>query len=100
MTSSCRFIMGLHSHQPVGNFDFIFEDACRKSYIPLLEALLKYPAIRMSLHFSGVLLEWMEQHHPESFDVLRQLVERGQVELMGGAMQEPILVMLPERDQS
>lgn len=91
--------MGLHSHQPVGNFDHVFEDAYQRSYLPFLQAISRHPLIRLSLHYSGVLLQWMESHHPESFDLLRELVERSQVELLGGGMEEPILVMLPERDR-
>ena len=93
------FIMGLHSHQPVGNFDFIFETATRECYHPFLEVLSRYPDIRMSLHYSGVLLEWLRTHHVETFDLLVRLVEAGQVELMGGGFDEPILVMIPDRDK-
>ena len=99
MAKTCRFIIGLHSHQPVGNFDYVFEDAYQRSYLPFLRALARHRHIRVTLHFSGVLLEWMEAHHPESFGILRELIGHKQVELMGGGMEEPILVMLPERDR-
>ena len=93
------FILGLHSHQPVGNFDWVFEDATRDCYQPFLEVLARYPAIRMSLHYSGILLEWIRTHHPETFELLVRLVESGQVEMMGGGFDEPILVMIPDRDK-
>ncbi|HUW58707.1 MAG TPA: alpha-amylase/4-alpha-glucanotransferase domain-containing protein [Planctomycetota bacterium] len=99
MTQRVLFIMGLHSHQPVGNFDFVFEKATSECYHPFLEVLGRYPGIRMSLHYSGVLLEWIRQHHPETFDLLVRLVESGQVEMMGGGFDEPILVMIPDRDK-
>jgi len=99
MTGRVLFIMGLHSHQPVGNFDFIFEKANQECYHPFLEMLSRYPRIRMSLHYSGVLLEWIRRNHPETFDLLRRLVETGQVEMMGGGFDEPILVMVPDRDK-
>ena len=54
--------MGLHSHQPVGNFDHVFEAATKDCYQPFLELLSRYPQIRMSLHFSGVLIEWIRVH--------------------------------------
>ena len=59
MPRQCRFIICLHSHQPVGNFDYVFEDAYQRSYLPFLKVLSKHPTIRVSLHFSGVLLQWM-----------------------------------------
>jgi alpha-mannosidase len=47
------------------------------------------------LHYSGVLLEWLEERHPEFFDQLRELCGRGQVELLGGGYYEPILLSIP-----
>ncbi len=99
MPKRVLFVMGLHSHQPVGNFDFVFEQATKDCYHPFLEVLARYPKIRMSLHYSGVLLEWLRLRRPETFALLVRLVESGQVEMMGGGFDEPILVMLPERDQ-
>jgi alpha-amylase len=53
----------------------------------------------MSLHYSGVLLEWLEVRHPEYFDQLRELLGRGQVELLGGGYYEPILPSIPDDDK-
>ncbi len=54
---------------------------------------------RAGLHYSGPLLEWIDANEPTFLDRLRALVEREQVEILGGAMYEPILVALPERDR-
>jgi 4-alpha-glucanotransferase len=89
----------IHSHQPVGNFDHVIEDAYQKSYRPFAETLEAHPKIRMSLHYSGVLLEWIEKHHREFFSLLKRLVERRQVELVGGGFYEPILPAVPDRDK-
>jgi hypothetical protein len=89
----------IHSHQPVGNFDHVIEDAYQKSYAPFLETLARHPRIRVSLHYSGILLGWLEQRHPEFFERLRQLAARGQVELVGGGYYEPILPVIPDRDK-
>jgi 4-alpha-glucanotransferase len=89
----------IHSHQPVGNFDHVIEDAYQKSYRPFVETLAAHEDVRMSLHYSGILLEWFEKHHPEYFDLLRRLVERGQVELVGGGFYEPILPAIPDVDK-
>ena len=99
MTRRVLFIMGLHSHQPVGNFDFVFEKAHAECYDAFLQMLSRYPRIRMSLHYSGVLLEWIRRNHPETFDLLARLVQAGQVEMMGGGFDEPILAMIPDRDK-
>ena len=89
----------IHSHQPVGNFDHVFEGATRKAYAPFLRLLSQHPRIRVSLHYSGILLEWLEARHPEFFDQLRRLIERHQVELVGGGYFEPVLPAIPDRDK-
>ena len=89
----------IHSHQPVGNFDHVIEDAYQKSYAPFVRALHAHPQIRLSLHFSGILLEWLEKRHPEYFQQLRELAERGQIELVGGGYYEPILPAIPDADK-
>ena len=61
--------------------------------------LEKHPGVRMGLHYSGPLLVWIEKNHPEYFDQLRELVKRGQVEMIGGGFYEPILAVIPFEDQ-
>jgi 4-alpha-glucanotransferase len=89
----------IHSHQPVGNFDHVIEEAYQKSYRPFVETLDAHPKVRMSLHYSGILLEWFEKHHPEFFALLKRLVERRQVEMVGGGFYEPILPAIPDADK-
>jgi 4-alpha-glucanotransferase len=96
--SKLNFMMLIHNHQPVGNFDNVFEDAYQKSYFPFLEILKKHPLIRMSFHFSGSLLEWLDINHPEIFDLLIPMVESNQIEIISGGFYEPILSVLPQKD--
>jgi alpha-amylase len=88
----------IHAHQPVGNFDDVIERAHQRSYLPFVETLARHPSIHMGLHYSGVLLEWLEHAHPEYFELLRTLVNRGQIEIVGGGFYEPILVVIPPQD--
>ncbi|MCY2966693.1 MAG: DUF1926 domain-containing protein, partial [Planctomycetota bacterium] len=99
MSSRVRLVLALHNHQPIGNFDGVFESAYRESYAPFLEILEQYPEIPISLHTSGSLLEWLVKHHPEYVERVRALVERGQVEIVGGPFFEPILATIPRRDR-
>src|SRR5947209_16381582 len=94
-----RFVFALHNHQPVGNFDGVFESAYRLSYAPFLELLEEYWEIPFCLHTSGCLMEWLVEHKPEYIERLRRLVARGQVEILGGGFYEPILTMIPPRDR-
>jgi alpha-amylase len=92
-------VFAIHNHQPIGNFDSVFEGAYRDSYRPFLEMLEQYPEIPISLHISGCLMEWLAAHRPDYLDRLRRLVARGQVEILGGGFYEPILPMIPRRDR-
>ncbi len=94
-----ELVLLMHAHQPVGNFDDVFERAYAKSYLPFLQVLARHPQIRVGLHYSGPLLEWIEQKHPEYFDQIRELCTRGQVEMVGGGMYEPILIAIPPKDR-
>jgi len=98
IVSKIFFALGIHNHQPVGNVHHVFEQAYEQSYKPFLEAALEHPHIRFSFHTSGCLLEWLERYQPGYFDLVGKLVERGQVELLGGAFYEPILAILPRED--
>ena len=42
MPNRIRLILALHNHQPIGNFDHVFEQAFDDSYRPFLEVLSRY----------------------------------------------------------
>ena len=44
---SINLIFGCHSHQPVGNFDFVFAQAYDKAYVPFIDVLERFPAVRV-----------------------------------------------------
>ncbi|MCX5770620.1 MAG: DUF1925 domain-containing protein [Candidatus Hydrogenedentes bacterium] len=93
-----NFIFGCHSHQPVGNFEHVFEMAYEQAYRPFMDVLERYPAVKMTQHFTGPLLDWFKAHAPEFLERLRAGVDSGQIEIMGGAYYEPLLCAIPERD--
>ena len=92
--------LAIHNHQPVGNFGWVFESVFDRAYRPLVELLERHPRVHLSLHYSGPLLQWLRAEHPDFIDSVVRLVERGQVELIGGGYYEPILASLPERDRA
>ncbi len=93
-----KFLLAFHCHQPVGNYEHVFEDCFQKCYRPLVEALAAFPQLRFSLHYSGPLLGFIEKKHPENLELLRVMTARGQVEWIGGGFYEPILPTIPARD--
>ena len=94
-----RFVFGVHLHQPVGNFDHVFEQHVRDVYRPLLDHVSQRGFLPIVLHLSGPLLEWLEDHDPEYLDRLGHLVRARQVELLLAGFYEPILASLPRADR-
>jgi alpha-amylase len=92
-------VLVLHAHQPIGNFGSVLEQNYRLAYLPFIECLERHPAIAVNLHYSGVLLEWLAEHHPEYLDRLRALREAGSIEFWGGGFYEPVLISIPEHDR-
>lgn len=95
---SINLIFGCHAHQPVGNFDFVFERAYGDCYLPFLDVLERYPDVRVTMHFTGPLFDWMEEKAPHFLERLAAMIQRGQIEIMGGGYYEPLLCAIPERD--
>lgn len=91
-------LLGVHNHQPVGNFGHVFRDAYERCYRPFLDVLERHPSIRMTLHYTGPLLDWFEKEEPGFLDRLAKLVQANQVEMLGGGFYEPILAVIPDRD--
>ncbi len=93
------FVLALHNHQPVGNLQDVFESSFRDAYAPFVDLLYSYPSIKAVLHYSGVLLEWIEKNHPSFLAALRKMVQRGQIEMLGGGYYEPIFPLIPDSDK-
>lgn len=94
-----RFIFGIHNHQPVGNFHSVFADSYDRAYLPFLQLLESFPKVRTSIHFSGILLKWIEDNKPGGIELIKKLVESRQLEIMTGGFYEPILPVIPDHDK-
>src|SRR2546421_1363169 len=94
-----RFVFGVHFHQPVGNFDHVFEEHLRDVYLPLVERLTAQRFLPFALHISGPLLEWLEKHAAAYLDTIGRLAADGQVELLLAGFYEPVLASLTPADR-
>lgn len=99
MTEPLRFAFGVHLHQPVGNFDSVFEQHLAEVYQPLLDAMVTGHFFPITLHISGPLIDWMEQHSHDWLDQVGRLAADGKLELLASGYDEPILAMLPRADR-
>jgi alpha-amylase len=94
-----NLVLLIHAHQPVGNFDEVMERTYSRCYLPFIDCLARHPHVRLGLHYSGCLLEWLAERHPEYLHQIGALATRGQVEVVGGGFYEPILITIPPEDQ-
>lgn len=94
------FLFAVHNHQPVGNFDHVFDKAFEDCYRPFLRTVADYPSFKFALHFSGPLWDRMREREKESWALIERMADRGQIELLGGGYYEPILAVIPERDRN
>lgn len=93
-----NLIICIHNHQPVGNMDYILEDAYQAAYLPFFEVLKEYKDIKINLHFSGYLFTWLLEKKPDYVALLKLLKEQGRIEVVSGGMYEPVLSLIPEDD--
>jgi alpha-amylase/alpha-mannosidase (GH57 family) len=93
------FILALHNHQPVGNLGEVFEQSFARTYEPFIDVLERFPGIRVALHYSGSLLDWLVEKKPDFIGRLKKIAAGGQVEILGGAYYEPILPAIPDEDK-
>ena len=99
MTEPLRFVFGVHLHQPVGNFDHVFSDHVRDGYRPFLERTAAAGFGPLTLHVSGPLFDWLDDHDPAFVDVIGRQVNEGRLELLLAGFDEPILASLPRDDR-
>jgi hypothetical protein len=96
---SISLIFGTYNHQPDGTASERLETSYQQSYKPFLSLLYKFPRLHTVLHYCGSLFEWMEDQHPEFIMLLKEMIRRKQVELLGGGYHAPILPLLPDGDK-
>jgi hypothetical protein len=99
MAKSIHLILGVHNHQPVDNFEHVMEEATEKCYRPFLNVLEAHPKVAMAIHYTGYLLGWLQEKHPDLIVQLKRLIDRGQVEMFTGGYYEPILATIPAEDK-
>ena len=100
MPEPLQFLLGVHDHQPVGNFDSVVDDAVTRAYHPFLETIAAVGAdLPLTVHCSGGLLAALKERARPTFDLLGRLAADGRIELLGGGFYEPILALLPDWDK-
>jgi hypothetical protein len=94
-----KLILGSHAHVPYGSNNAEFENVYARLMRPFVTSLYKYPGLQAVLHYSGVLLHWVERSHPELFMLINDMIARKQAEILGGGFYEPMLPIIPLQDK-
>ncbi len=78
----------------------IFEKDYISVYKPAAKFLYSHPDFFMSFAFNGVQLEFLKKKYPEFIELLRELVQRKQIELLGGGYYDPAFPLLFPMDRT
>jgi alpha-amylase len=84
--------------QPLTATDAEMAQATRSCYVPLLDALEQAENVRLTLHFSGHLLDYMARRQEGFMLRLKALMKRGQIEILGGLFYGGMPGLVPEAD--
>lgn len=92
-------IIGTSNHLPEGSPHSLFEETYQVCWRPWLSTLYRFPEISSALHYSGIVLEWLQAHHPEFIMLLEEMSSRKQIEVIGGGYFAPIMPIIPTPDR-
>ncbi|MDR0823396.1 MAG: DUF1926 domain-containing protein [Endomicrobium sp.] len=94
-----KFVFCVHNHQPIGNFGWVFDNAYKAAYEPLLDIMSKHPKIKWCMHSSGMLWEYFTKERPKYIKQIKHLINIGSLEILSGGYYEPILSAIPDNDK-
>ena len=86
-------------HQPIDNFGDAVDEAIERCYKPFFETMIEYSEFKFSVHSSGWLLDRIRVKHPDIFENMKFLTDKGSIEWVGAGYYEPVLSSIPARDR-
>lgn len=78
----------------------IFEKDYENVYKPTAKFLYSHPEFRMSFAFNGVQIDFLQKEYPEFIEILRELISRRQIEILGGGYYDPAFPLLFPMDRT
>ena len=70
------------------------EELYQKKYKKILSFLYAHQDMCITLFVPGIVLEWIEKKHPEITSVCLEMINRRQIEILGGGYYEPLFPLL------
>lgn len=88
----------VHFYQPPTQKRDIVSQIAEESYIPVAEGLLKYPKAKLTVNITGSLLLLLEKYgYSRVIELYRDLIAKGNVEIVGSSAYHAFLPKLPEK---
>ncbi|WP_027727620.1 alpha-amylase/4-alpha-glucanotransferase domain-containing protein [Treponema sp. C6A8] len=78
----------------------LLEKEYQKLYKPLAKFLFAHPEFHFTFYFPGNRIQFYKKKRPEFLTLLKQLIERNQIEISGGAYYDPLLPLLFTADRN
>ncbi len=90
-----KWVNFLHLYQPPTQTKEVVDKIVHECYALIPELLKKHPKMRLTINFSGSLLELLDKHgHKDLIETYRKFVKEGRVELVGSAMYHPLMPLV------
>ncbi|OQY40598.1 MAG: hypothetical protein B6229_01180 [Spirochaetaceae bacterium 4572_7] len=94
-----KLIFGTYNSQSPEEESATVEEYYQRAYKTFLTTMYNFPEIKLSLQYSGSLLEWIEANHPEFISVLQEMIAAKQIELLSGGYYDPAFTLLSVPDR-
>jgi alpha-amylase len=94
-----QVILGTINTLPIGLNDEEIEKYYHLAYRPTLRCLYHYPKLNFTMHYSGVLLDWIDANHSEFIAALGEMTQGRHTEILVGAQFDPIMPLIPKPDR-
>ena len=78
----------------------LLEKSFQTIYKPVIKYLYSHSSFPLSFAFSGPQIQYFKKRKNELITILRELVDRKQVEILGGAYNDPLLPLLNSADRN
>lgn len=82
-----------------GKDQSLLEDNYQKVFKGALTFLYSHPDFYLSIAFTGPQLDYYERKHPESIELLKDLLDRKQIEIIGGGYYAPVFPLINSSDR-
>lgn len=90
---------GLDVSLPVCSSHPVQDKVLQKHLKQFFTALNRMDGMPFVLNLSGSVLEWIETRHAEYFTLIKDFIEKKQLEVIGPGYYEPLLPLIPPQDR-